>query len=172
MENCTRLETVYDAEGNPMMIDAMPKSVRNKRARRPKFIPVIGHQDKDNINCPFNVAGQMIALRKGGHRVYWNVNGTQAEVFPECPDTGFYALKEIGWYKIGELSPDEEKSAVTRKRRSPAQQPATKRVRKSKKSSDSESEAQSEVESSDSESEVEYDASLQIAQYLPRGSHF
>ena len=26
-ENCTRLETVYDAEGNPMMIDAMPKRV-------------------------------------------------------------------------------------------------------------------------------------------------
>ena len=130
------------------------------------FIPVIGHQDKDNINSPFNVAGQMIALRKGGHRVYWNAKGTQPEVFPECPDTGFYALKEIGWYKIGELSPDEvsagakEKSAATRKRRSPTQQPATRRVKKSKKLSDSESEAQSEVESSDSESEVEYDDSV------------
>ena len=80
-------------------------------------------KDKDNINSPFNVAGQMIALRKGGHRVYWNAKETQPEVFPECPDTGFYALKEIGWYKIGELSPDEvsagakEKSAATRKRR-------------------------------------------------------
>ena len=60
--------------------------MRNKRARRPKldetgdFIPVIGHQDKDNINSPFNVAGQMIALRKGGHRVDRNSAGGVSRV--------------------------------------------------------------------------------------------
>ena len=44
------------------------------------FIPVIGHQDKDNINSPFNVAGQMIALRKGGHRVDRNSAGGVSRV--------------------------------------------------------------------------------------------
>ena len=29
-ENFTRLETVYDADGNPLMIDAMPKRVRDR----------------------------------------------------------------------------------------------------------------------------------------------
>ena len=41
--------------------------------------------------------------------------GTQPEVFPECPDAGFCALKEIGWYKIGELSPDEVSAGVKEK---------------------------------------------------------
>ena len=117
---------------------------------------MIGHKDKNNINSPFDVGGKMIAMRNGGHRVYWSIKGSEPEVFPDSIDTGFYALMDIGWYKIGEV-PTKPTSETKRGRKPKDSNKKTRKLKKkSRKHSDSESDSEFENESvAENESEFE-----------------
>jgi hypothetical protein len=111
VENFARVE--YSGDGAERLLqNALPEKehvFRRWKARQKlqddevgDFHFVLGRKDKRSLSSPFEREGQMVSLVNGGHRVYWR-GGRKEHFIAKDKDTGFHALRLLGFYCYGHL---------------------------------------------------------------------
>ena len=64
------------------------------------FAEVVGRSDQDDITSPLSLSGVVIALKSGGHRIYWRGRKVAYELSAD-EDSGFDALIKLGFLTLG-----------------------------------------------------------------------
>jgi hypothetical protein len=97
----------YDKSAdNSTALSAIPKKRRCSRKLKDDeeglFAQVVGRSNQDDITSPISLSGVVVAVRGGGHRIYWSGRKVAYEL-PVDEDNGFEALVTLGFLILGML---------------------------------------------------------------------